>query len=198
MRIVVGLGNPGKEYQGTRHNIGFELLAELGRRFAAPRAKQKFEAELAEILVGNERVALLAPQTYMNLSGRSVRKAIDFYQLAAADLLVVCDDLNLSVGRLRMRRSGSAGGQKGLLNIIQQLGTPDVPRLRIGIGAAPAGRDAANYVLAKFSKSEQEAMQAAVQTAASAVECWVQDGLDAAMNRYNAVADSRESGDRIE
>ena len=186
MKVLVGLGNPGKKYEGTRHNIGFDLLAELSRRWSAPKPRDKFEAQLTEVLIGAERLLLAAPQTFMNLSGRSVRQLIDFYQLTPADVLVVCDDMNLPVGKLRLRKSGSSGGQKGLQNILQHLGTEAVARLRIGVGRPAGERDAADYVLDRFHKSELATIDTAVAAAADAVECWLKEGLDAAMNRYNA------------
>src|SRR5690349_12898386 len=122
MKLIVGLGNPGRKYAGTRHNIGFEVLAELGRRNQAAAPRSAFEAEISEVAIAGERVLLASPQTFMNLSGRSVRKILDFYKLEHSDLLVICDDLNLPTGRLRLRAAGSAGGQKGLQNIIEHLG----------------------------------------------------------------------------
>jgi PTH1 family peptidyl-tRNA hydrolase len=188
MKVVVGLGNPGREYEGTRHNVGFLLLRELSLQFGGSRPKEKFDAENVEVVIRGERVLLLAPQTYMNASGRSVKKAADFYQLAPSDLLVACDDLNLPLGKLRLRRSGSSGGQKGLEDIIRHLGTQEFSRLRIGIDAPPAGRDAAAYVLGRFGKSELAAIESALQTAIQAIETWVGEGVETAMNRYNSAA----------
>ncbi len=190
MKLVVGLGNPGKQYVGTRHNIGFAVLFELARKFIAPLNRKKFEAEYAEFPLQQEKVLLIAPQTYMNLSGQSVQKFCSFYHLTPADVLVVCDDLNLPLGKLRIRATGSAGGQKGLQNIIQQLGTPDIARLRIGIDPPPSGRDAKDWVLGTFGKSEQQLVDTAVQQAALAVETWVMQGLPAAMNRFNVDPDA--------
>lgn len=186
MKLLVGLGNPGKKYEGTRHNVGFDLASELAVRHGAPRPRTKFEAELSEITVGPERALLVRPQTFMNLSGRSVRQALDFYQLGPSDVLVVCDDINLRLGKLRIRKSGSAGGQKGLANILQHLGTEAVPRLRIGVDLPPEHRDAADYVLDRFSKAEASVIRDAISRAADAAETWLRDGLDAAMNRFNA------------
>lgn len=185
MKIVVGLGNPGREYEGTRHNVGFQLLHELNRRYDGGRPKAKFEGEIVELGIGSEKVLLLAPQTFMNLSGRSVRKALDFYQLDLSGVLVVCDDMNLPMGKIRLRRSGSSGGQKGLENIIQQMGGDAVPRLRIGIGSS-GGRNSADYVLGRFGKAELEDLEPALQAAANATEVWVKEGLEAAMNRFNS------------
>jgi PTH1 family peptidyl-tRNA hydrolase len=186
MKVIVGLGNPGKKYEGTRHNIGFDLLAELNRRWKVPRPREKFEALLAEVPVGSEKVVLLAPQTFMNLSGQSVRQVRDFYHLQPADFLVICDDLNLPVGRLRLRPGGSSGGQKGIQNIIQHLGTEEFPRLRIGVGRPPGDRNAADYVLDHFHKSELPLVDQAILLAADCCDCWLAEGVAAAMNRFNA------------
>jgi PTH1 family peptidyl-tRNA hydrolase len=185
MKAIVGLGNPGARYRRTRHNVGFDVLEELGRRFLAPAPRSQFEAEIRDLRDGDERVLLVAPQTYMNESGRSVRKLVDFYQLAPPDLLVVCDDLNLDCGRLRLRTDGSAGGQKGLQDIIRHLGTDVVPRLRIGIGRPPGRMDAADYVLSRFSEAEAKEIEIAVKEAADACRSWWQDGAPATMNRIN-------------
>lgn len=190
MKVLVGLGNPGKKYEGTRHNVGFEVVAELTYRHGsshgrATKPKVKFEAEIAELAIAGQKLLVVAPQTYMNASGRSVRLLADFFQIAASDLLVACDDINLNLGQLRIRRSGSSGGQKGLENIIQQMGTQAVPRLRIGVAKPLPGRDSADYVLERFRKSELASIDAAVRTAADAVATWVTEGIDQTMNRYN-------------
>ena len=186
MKLVVGLGNPGRKYAGSRHNVGFDVVAQLARRFNAPAPRSDFQAEVTEAAIHGERVLLAAPQTYMNLSGRSVRQIVDFYKLPLDQLLVVCDDLNLPPGRLRLRASGSAGGQKGLQNIIEHLGTEEFPRLRLGIGRPPPPIDAVDYVLMRFPADERELMAAAIEEAAAAVELWVRVGTAAAMNQVNA------------
>lgn len=186
MNVLVGLGNPGRKYDGTRHNVGFDLIAELSRRFGADRPKSRFDAELAEILVGGKRVLLLAPQTFMNASGRSVRQLVDFYQIPLESLLVACDDINLPLGRIRIRPAGSAGGQKGLQDIIRHLGTEAFSRLRIGVGRPPGQMDSADYVLGRFSIREREEIEHAIVQAADAVELWVTSGLGSAMNRFNS------------
>lgn len=185
MKIVVGLGNPGDKYEGTRHNVGFEVLAELGHRWGAGKPKIRFEAAVTEIACDTEKLLLVAPQTFMNLSGRSVQQFIRFFQVQLPDLVVVCDDLNLKVGQLRLRASGSAGGQKGLQSILTCLGSEAVPRLRIGVGRPPANFDAADYVLSRFRKDELDQMDGAIVRAASAVEVWARDGLSNAMNQFN-------------
>jgi PTH1 family peptidyl-tRNA hydrolase len=185
MKVLVGLGNPGKKYAGTRHNVGFEVVAELAYRHGGMKPKVKFEAEIVELTIAGHKLLLAAPQTYMNASGRSVRQLADFFQIAANELLVACDDINLKLGQLRIRRSGSSGGQKGLENIIQQMGTQAVPRLRIGVDRPEPGRDSADYVLDRFRKSELATVDKAVRTAADAVATWVAEGIDVTMNRYN-------------
>jgi PTH1 family peptidyl-tRNA hydrolase len=185
MKVVVGLGNPGPKYQGTRHNIGVQVLAELSRRHAASQPKIKFDAEIAETTFAGEKLLLVAPQTFMNASGRAVRRIVDFFDQSFENLLIVCDDLNLPTSRLRIRPSGSAGGQKGLLDIINRLGSEAFPRLRIGIGQPPARLDASAYVLARFRADEIEGIEHAVMLAADGVEIWVRDGVEAAMNRVN-------------
>jgi PTH1 family peptidyl-tRNA hydrolase len=185
MKLIVGLGNPGVKYEGTRHNVGFEVLANLARRYDVGRPKSKFKAEIAETRIGNQKTVLLSPLTYMNLSGQSVRAAVDFYKCEAEDLLVICDDLNLDVARLRIRTSGSAGGQNGLKDIIQRLGHQDFCRLRLGVGKVPPGWDAADFVLGKFSPDDAADMAAGVARAADAVETWIKDGPMEAMNRFN-------------
>lgn len=192
MKVVVGLGNPGRKYAGTRHNVGFDVLNILAERHAGERWRSRFEAETSEIQLGSERVLLVAPQTFMNLSGRSVRSVLDFFKIPLADLLVISDDLNLSVGRLRLRPSGSAGGQKGLQNIIDRLGSTEFPRLRIGIGRPREGSDTVNYVLQTFAKSERPIVDQAVDRAELAVESWVNDGIEAAMMKFNRSDDAAE------
>jgi PTH1 family peptidyl-tRNA hydrolase len=198
MKAVIGLGNPEPEYAGTRHNVGFGVLAELARRQGAAQPKLKFEAEVLEVMLGSEKLLLVAPQTYMNNSGRSVRKLIDFYRLPLDDLLVVCDDLNLETGRLRIRQAGSAGGQKGLGDMIARLGTQEFSRLRIGVGRPPGRMNAADYVLRRFRAEERELIEPALSFAADAVEIWCQQGVEAAMNRFNAPtqAPERKKGNR--
>ena len=184
MKLIVGLGNPGRRYEQSRHNIGFLVAAEVTRQIGADRIKSRFDGEVAEGLAG-EKLVILCPQTYMNASGKSVRKACDFYKLTSEDVLVICDDLNLPTGRLRFRANGSAGGQKGLADIIRHLGTDQISRLRIGIDRPPPGWDAADYVLGKFDKSEEETIERATSLAAKAVVDWSREGIGFVMNRYN-------------
>ena len=186
MKIVVGLGNPGREYDGTRHNVGFEVLALIAQRFDVGRPKAKFKAEVAEVSIKNQKTILLSPLTYMNLSGQSVRAALDFYKLPLSDVLVICDDITLEVAKLRFRPSGSAGGQNGLKNIIQQLGSQDFGRLRVGVGKTPPNWNASDFVLGKFGADERSEMDLGISRAANAVEAWIEHGIEAAMNQFNA------------
>jgi len=186
MRIVIGLGNPGRRYEGTRHNVGFVVVDELTRRHSASSPKNQFQAEVSEASIAGEKVLLVQPQTFMNVSGTTALQVRDFYKLNDDDLLVVCDDFALPLGRLRLRPQGSGGGQKGLANIILRLGTENVPRLRIGVGPLPAGWDAADFVLSKFAKNETAEVELATVRAADAVEQWIAEGLSGAMNKYNA------------
>lgn len=194
MKLVVGLGNPGREYQHTRHNIGWDIVRQVAGQYGAARSKIKFEGEVTEVTIASERTMLLLPQTYMNASGRSVRQACDYYQIPADDLLVVCDDFQLPTGRLRMRAQGSSGGQKGLKDIIKQLGSDCWCRLRFGIGMPPPRWETTDYVLGRFEKDEQELVKTSAQRAAEAVSDWVQHGIQFCMNKYNADRAS-ETGD---
>ncbi|HTU26647.1 MAG TPA: aminoacyl-tRNA hydrolase [Pirellulales bacterium] len=185
MKLVVGLGNPGRKYVGTRHNVGFVVLGELARRFGASKAKSAVDAEWSETLIGSEKTLLVWPQTFMNLSGSAVLRLRDFYKLSNEELLVVCDDFHLPLGKLRMRGAGSAGGQKGLADILRRLGTEGIARLRIGIGTPPPGFETADFVLSKFRREESAEIDLAVQRAADAASDWITLGLASAMNKYN-------------
>ena len=186
MKLVAGLGNPGPRYVQTRHNVGYLVVDELARRWgvSAEKYERRYEALVGQGQVAGQRVLLLKPQTYMNLSGGSVLAVRQFYKLGLADLLVVCDDLDLPVGRIRLRASGSGGGQKGLENILLRLASNDVPRLRIGIGRVDKSVTT-EYVLTRFAPAERERIDEAIATAADAVECWLDKGIEAAMNRFN-------------
>ncbi len=186
MKLIVGLGNPGRKYEETRHNVGFQVAATLARRFGQSTPRSKFQGEIVEASIGTERLLLLCPHTYMNRSGSSVLAARDFYKLELTDLMVVCDDLSLPLGKLRIRTKGSSGGQNGLRDIIERLGSEEFPRLRIGIEAPPPGWDAVDFVLSKFTKDDRAVMDVAVSRAADAVECWVREGIESCMNQYNA------------
>ena len=199
MKIVVGLGNPGREYVGTRHNVGFEVIDQLAARLGWTKpgdfdrvAKTKFDGLAFDGVVGNERLVLLKPLTYMNLSGKSVQAAMAFYQMTPADIMVVLDDLALPVGRLRLRGSGSSGGHNGLKDIERALGTNQYPRLRIGIDPAPprvAGRD---YVLGKFTPEQRVLLEPALARSCGAIVTWIDKGLETAMNQFNADSDTNK------
>jgi PTH1 family peptidyl-tRNA hydrolase len=189
VKLIVGLGNPGAKYRGTRHNIGFAVADELARR-----AGVEFETAPAEALMARWRqqdALVVKPLTFMNLSGRTVRAVIDFYKVPVENVLVVCDDFNLPLGKLRVRAKGSHGGQNGLRNIQDQLGTDAYARLRIGVGQPNVG-DAVDHVLSRFKPGERAAVQDAIATAAQAVLVWVKSGTEACMNRFNGPGDDEK------
>jgi PTH1 family peptidyl-tRNA hydrolase len=186
MKLIVGLGNPGGKYKDTRHNVGYEVAARLANKFATGSPRVKFQGEIAEATIAGEKTLVLTPTTYMNASGGSVLEARDFYKIDKDNILVVCDDFALPVARLRLRSKGSSGGQNGLDDVLRRLGTNEIPRLRVGVGPLPPGRDAAGFVLGKFSKEEQFQVAKAIERAAEAIECWVREGLAVAMSRYNS------------
>lgn len=186
MKLIVGLGNPGNQYKGTRHNVGFEVLTRLAAKHASAPPRARFQGEAAEATIAGAKTLLLTPLTYMNLSGASVLAARDFYKIENADLLVICDDFALPLAKLRFRANGSSGGQKGLADVIRRLGSEDIPRLRIGIGIPPPGRDVTGFVLSRFTAEEQPEMAAALDRAAEAAAAWIEHGIAHCMNQYNA------------
>ena len=184
--LLVCLGNPGAKYENTRPNVGFMVADEFGERCNAPIQKLKYKALTNVFSIGGESVLVMKPVTYMNLSGEAVRQAVDFYKIQPDHVLVISDDTALAVGRLRIRKGGSAGGHNGLKNIIQHLGTDQFPRIRVGVGEKPhPDYDMADWVLGKFQGEDQKTISLAVKRAADAVECLIQDGIDRAMNRFN-------------
>jgi peptidyl-tRNA hydrolase, PTH1 family len=186
MRVVVGLGNPGKQYHGTRHNVGFAVIDGLASSPSAGRFQSRFAAQVAELQEGDQKVLLVKPETFMNLSGRCVRQVMDFYQLELADLLVVCDDANLPLGKLRVRGKGTHGGHNGLRDIQNHLGTTEYPRLRIGVGAAGEKGEMVDHVLGRFRPSERPVIDDAISLSVQAVSVWIQQGIEVCMNRFNA------------
>jgi peptidyl-tRNA hydrolase, PTH1 family len=184
MKVVVGLGNPGRAYEGTRHNVGFAVVDVLAAAPGCGRWQSRFHALVAELNEGGEKVLLVKPETFMNLSGRCVRQVMDFYHLELADLLVVCDDINLPLGKLRVRARGTHGGHNGLHDIQNHLGTTEYARLRIGVDAP--GDDAVDHVLGRFKPGERPVIEDAVTLAAQAVGVWLRQGVEACMNQYNA------------
>ena len=184
--LIVGLGNPGEKYENTRHNVGFQVVDELAERQNAPVQKLKFKALTNLLTIAGERVLVMKPVTYMNLSGEAVRPAADFYKIPPERILVISDDTALDPGKLRIRIKGSAGGHNGLKSIIQHLGTDQFPRVKIGVGEKPhPDYDMADWVLSKFTGEDKKVMDEAVKRAADAVECILKEGADRAMNRFN-------------
>jgi peptidyl-tRNA hydrolase, PTH1 family len=185
MAMVVGLGNPGAKYERTRHNIGFDCLNGVLPKMSSAGLQAKFEGQFTKGRIGQREVCLVWPLTFMNCSGRCVSQFARFYKIETQNILVICDDLSLPLGKLRIRKSGSSGGQKGLSDIIQSLGTQDVPRLRIGIDPTPEHWETSDYVLSKFSTSERAIVEDGLSKAVEAVVSWLADGIDVAMNGFN-------------
>src|SRR4051794_30025554 len=191
MHLVVGLGNPGREYEGNRHNVGFQVVELLAQRARAPAARAKFGAELSEGTLGGERVVLCRPMEFMNLSGQAVARAAGFWKIPPAQVVVVHDELDVPFGRLKLGQGGGAGGHNGVRSIIADLGTPDFARVRFGVGRPPPGWQGADYVLADFTRAELKELPDLVSLAADAVEEIVTHGLTTAMNRFNKKAANR-------
>lgn len=186
MYIIVGLGNPDRQYQNTRHNIGFDVIDVIAAKNNITVSERKHKALIGKGFVGGQKVVLVKPQTYMNLSGESVRDVIDFYKIDEKnELIVISDDVSLDVGQIRIRKKGSAGGHNGLKNIILHLGHDEFQRVKMGVGEKPGGYDLADYVLGHFPKEEWEIMDESAGRAAAAVEMMIAKGADAAMNQYN-------------
>ena len=184
--LIVGLGNPGDKYEGTRHNVGFMVADELGERGRFPIQRLKYKALTNTAAIGGQGALVMKPTTYMNLSGEAVGEAAKFYKIAPDRVLVISDDVDLPLGKLRIRTGGSAGGHNGLKSIIQHLGSDQFPRLKVGVGEKPhPGYDMADWVLSRFQGEDRTVMDEAVKRAADAVECFLRDGPQKAMNRYN-------------
>lgn len=189
MRFVVGLGNPGPKYAGTRHNVGYDIVDYLA---AAPHCgpfRSKFQSLIAEMSEAGEPVLLVKPETYMNLSGRAVRQLLDFYKLDPTQVLIICDDFHLPLGKLRVRSQGSHGGHNGLRNIQECLGTDAYPRLRVGVGQPEPG-EAIDFVLSRFKPAEKSAIAEAIARAADCVLLWIRQGIQDCMNRANGPAEA--------
>lgn len=186
MYIIVGLGNPDRQYQNTRHNIGFDVIDVIADKNNITVKERKHKALIGKGLVGGQKAVLVKPQTYMNLSGESVREVIDFYKIdEKSELIVISDDISLDVGQIRIRKKGSAGGHNGLKNIILHLGHDEFQRVKMGVGQKPEGYDLVDYVLGHFPKEERETMDESAKRAADAVEVMIAEGADAAMNIFN-------------
>lgn len=186
MYIIVGLGNPTREYANTRHNVGFDVIDKLSDQYNIDVREKKHKALYGKGIIEGERVVLAKPQTFMNLSGESVRELVSFYKIEPADeLIVIYDDISLDVGQLRIRKKGSSGGHNGIKNIIAQLGTQDFKRIKIGVGEKPKGWDLADYVLGRFSSEERKMIEAGFENAQEAIKLMLADNMDSAMNLYN-------------
>lgn len=184
--LVVFLGNPGAKYNGTRHNAGFMAADAMAKELNVAINKLRFKALTATVTIGGEKVLLMKPQTYMNLSGEAVGQAAKFYKISPERIIVVSDEVAMPIGKLRIRKSGSAGGHNGLKDIIRQLGTQDFPRIRMGVGAAPhPDYDMADWVLSTFKNKDAEDMQDLAERVSKAVQCYITEGPDRAMNKFN-------------
>jgi len=186
MYIVVGLGNPGKEYAGTRHNVGFDVIDKLAEQEHISVIEKKHKAIIGKGVIAGQKCILAKPQTFMNLSGESVRQLIDYYKVdETSELIVISDDISLDVGMLRIRKKGSAGGHNGLKNIIAHLGHDTFVRIKMGVGEKPSGHDLVNHVLGHFSKQDREALDETVKEAADAIRLIIAEDADKAMNTFN-------------
>ncbi len=185
MYIIAGLGNPSREYEKTRHNAGFDAVDVLADQLGVRIEEKKHRALCARGMIGGERILLIKPQTYMNLSGESVRDAADYYRIDPQHIIILYDDISLEVGQLRIRTKGSAGGHNGIKNIIAHLGSQEFWRIKIGVGAKPERMDLAAYVLSRFSQADRQVMEDAFRDAADAARMMIEEGPEAAMNHYN-------------
>lgn len=193
MYMIAGLGNPGKQYENTRHNVGFCVIDILADRMGICVDEKKHKALFGRGILEGQKTILLKPQTFMNLSGESVRAAADFYKIEKENIIIIYDDISLEPGQLRIRGKGSAGGHNGIKNIIAHLGTQEFPRVKVGIGEKPRGMDLADYVLSHFSQGEQKMMEEAFGEAADAVAAIIGQGIDQAMNQFNGKRKAEET-----
>lgn len=186
MFLIAGLGNPGRQYEKTRHNMGFDTIDELIDRHRIPQGDIAHKAMYGKGMIAGEKVLAVKPLTYMNLSGESLREWVNYYKLdPETEMIVIYDDIDLEPGQIRIRKKGSAGGHNGIKSIIAQLGTQNFYRIKVGVGAKPRGWDLADYVLGRFSSDERIAVDKAICDAADAVEMILRDGIESAMNHYN-------------
>ncbi|SET41858.1 aminoacyl-tRNA hydrolase [[Clostridium] polysaccharolyticum] len=185
MYIIVGLGNPTREYEATRHNIGFDAITRLSDDYRIPLNMKKHKAICGTGFIEGQKVILAQPQTYMNLSGESVRELSDFYKVPVENIIIIYDDISLDVGQIRVRPKGSAGGHNGIKSIISHLGTQEFPRIRIGVGNKPEGWDLADYVLGRFPREEEAVVRFALGRAAQACKDFILEGMQYTMNQYN-------------
>jgi PTH1 family peptidyl-tRNA hydrolase len=185
MYIIIGLGNPDQRYAATRHNIGFDAITRIADDYNIPLDFKKHKAVCGKGYIGGEKVVLAQPQTFMNLSGESVRELVGFYKVSNEEIIVIYDDISLDAGQLRLRSKGSAGGHNGIKNIISHLGTEEFARIKIGVGDKPKDWDLADYVLSRFPKEEEPVIREALERASEAVKSIITDGMESAMNIYN-------------
>ena len=185
MYIIVGLGNPGKQYENTRHNVGFNVIDILAEEYGISVTKMKHKALIGEGRVGTEKVVLVKPVTYMNLSGESLAEIYNFYKVETSNIVVIYDDIDLDVGKIRIRKKGSGGTHNGMRSIIKCLGSNEFPRVRVGISKPKNGQDLADFVLSRFAKEDEKALHESFENAVAAVDCAIRQDLDLAMNRYN-------------
>ncbi len=197
MKLVVGLGNPGKEYTLTKHNVGFLVVDELGKRVGIDIQKSKFQSLYGEGFLEGNKILLLKPQTYMNRSGGAVSSASDFYKIPPENIIVIHDEMDISLGRIMIKPGGGSAGNNGIKSIISSLGSKDFIRVRIGIGKPNAKSDGANHVLSNFNKSESAMVEESIQTAADAVLEIMNNGLEKAMNKYNVKSENKENTEQI-
>lgn len=191
MYIVIGLGNPGKKYENTRHNVGFMVIDKLAETYGISISKLKFKALIGEGKIGTKKVVLVKPQTYMNLSGEAVREIFNFYKEEPEKLLLIYDDLDTVLGNIRIRKKGSAGTHNGMRSVVSQLGFSDFPRIRIGIGSN-GEKEIVDFVIGNFSKDEKKKIDEVISNVVKATECFVENDIDLAMNKYNKKANSGE------
>ena len=185
MYIIVGLGNPGKQYENTRHNVGFNVIDILAEEYGISVTKMKHKALIGEGRVGTEKVVLVKPVTYMNLSGESLAEIYNFYKVETSNIVVIYDDIDLDVGKIRIRKKGSGGTHNGMRSIVKCLGTTDFPRVRIGVSKPEPGRDLANFVLSRFSKEEEVDLKDGFDKAVKAIDCIIREDIDLSMNTFN-------------
>lgn len=185
MYIIVGLGNPGNKYDATRHNIGFDVITRIAADYNITLDNKKHKAILGTGYIEGEKVVLVKPQTFMNLSGESVREVVDFFKVSPDDVIIIYDDISLDVGQLRIRSKGSAGGHNGIKSIIAHLGIDEFKRIKVGVGNKPEGYDLADYVLSRFKKEDEDVIRESIKKSSEAVKTIIKDGMESAMNIYN-------------
>lgn len=186
MYLIVGLGNPEEEYANTRHNMGFDAINKISEKNNIKVNKTKFEGLYGTGEIEGEKVILLKPQTYMNLSGQSIKKYADYYKIVPENIIVIFDDIDMGKGQIRIRKQGSGGSHKGMISVVEMLGTEKIPRIRVGIGSPENKKYMIEYVISKINKEEQEQLKPGIEKAEEAVKAIIKEGLDKAMNKYNS------------